>query len=140
MPGIFLPSLSHQALPAPAGRQRAPITWRRSLGCARFAASPGRRARERDVLLWGRFSRHLDRNVSSRNLHRVAHSSHPDWGNGPRGCFAKGFSESYFLPTELVHANSTVPLISAAVAETNVVGRVSGWIRSFCLSFASYYR
>lgn len=112
MPGIFLPSLSHPALPAPAGRQRAPVTWRRSLGCASSAASPGQRARKRDVLLWGRFRRHLDRNVPSRNIHRVAHSSQPDWGNGPRGCFTKGFSESYFLPSGLVHADRTVPCSS----------------------------
>lgn len=108
-PGIFLPSLSHQALPPPTGRQRAPVTWRQSLGCACSAISTGRRARKRDVLLWGRILRHLDRNVPSRNIHPVAHSSQPDWGNGSRGCFTKGLSESYYLPTGLTHRDRTVP-------------------------------
>lgn len=102
-PGIFLPSPSQQALPPGAGRQRAPKTRTRPLGCSRSAASTGQRARrKRDVLLWGRFLRHLDRNVPSRNIHLVAHSSQPDWGNGSRGCFTEGFSESYCQPTGLV--------------------------------------
>lgn len=49
-PGMFLPSLSHQALPPPAGRQRAPVTWGRSLGCASSAASAGEREKGRAAL------------------------------------------------------------------------------------------
>lgn len=108
-PEVFAPSLSHQALPPPAGRQRAPVTWRRSLGYACSAASSGQQARKGDILLWGRFLWHLDKNVPSRDILSVAHSSQPDWGNGSRGCFTKGFSKSYFLPMRLVDADRTVP-------------------------------
>lgn len=117
---VFLRSLSHRAPPPPAGRQRAPVTWGRSLGCSCSAASTGPRERERDVLLWGRALRHLDRNVPSRNIH-------PDWGNGPRDCFTKGFSESCFLPTGLVHTDRTVPCSSLLQwLEQMLAGSVSG--------------
>lgn len=92
----------------------------------------GQRARKRDVPLWGRFLRLLDRNVPSRNIHSVAHSSRPDWGNGSRGCFTKGFLNPISCPRGPYTQTELCPLLSAAVAETNV-GRVSGWIRSFCL-------
>lgn len=124
---MFLPSLSHQARPPPAGRQRAPVTWGRSLGCACSAASAGPRAR-RDVLHWGRFMRPLGTNVPSLNIHPVAHSIQPDWGNGSRGCFTKGFSESCFLPTGLVRTDRTVPRSSLLrwLKQMLVAGSVTG--------------